>query len=238
MHAESMNRVARRKTRPALVVVPPCVKCYGSAPMGEELPFRCRCGAVRAVAQDVTPETVNRVVCSCKFCRSYARILRGASELTDDWEGTSMFHMSPRHLSFGAGFDQVSCLRLTETGAIRWYTVCCRTPVANTFPHGRVPFMAMMEIFIDRTLVTRPVDQVLGPVRARVNTALSGEEAKRQSARWTDLVGMLFRLLPKLFRWWRRGDHKHFPFFDAETATPVIEPVRVHYRKPVLPAGP
>jgi|GEM_PF-3753016 len=48
-----------------------------------EFSIRCTCGSLTAVASDVSPTTVNRVVCHCLGCRAYAQVLGRASDILD-----------------------------------------------------------------------------------------------------------------------------------------------------------
>lgn len=150
--------------------------------------------------------------------------------MLDAHGGTGIFQMSPKDLRFEIGFDQVACLKLTNSGPLRWHTNCCKTPVANTLANPNQPFMGVFEAFIDSSRLTKPVDEILGPVRARVNTALSPENARPLAGRRIDLISMLMHLGPRFVGWWLRGHHRHSPFFDPESGEPLKTPVRVRYR--------
>jgi Family of unknown function (DUF6151) len=107
-------------------------------PLGHDvvdLPLRCRCGRMRGLASDVSPSTGFRFVCYCKDCQAFARFLERADVL-DPAGGTDIFQMPPRRVKLTVGTDALRCLRFSNK-VLRWYTDCCRTPVANTaaWPH-------------------------------------------------------------------------------------------------------
>src|SRR6202158_3966466 len=95
-----------------------------------DLPLRCRCGRMRGVASNVSPSSGFRFVCYCKDCQAFARFLYRADVL-DPAGGTNILQMPPGRVKLTAGTDAVRCLRLSNK-VLRWYTECCRTPIANT----------------------------------------------------------------------------------------------------------
>src|SRR5258708_39078997 len=98
-------------------------------------PLRCRCGCMRGIASNVSPSSGFRFVCYCKDCQAFARFLDRADVL-DPAGGTNIFHLPPRRVTLTAGTDALRCLSLSNK-VLRWYTECCRTPIANTaaWPH-------------------------------------------------------------------------------------------------------
>ena len=95
-----------------------------------DLPLRCRCGRMRGVASNVSPSTGFRFVCYCEDCQAFARFL-DRTDVLDPAGGTDIFHMPPGRVKLTAGTDAMRCLRLSDK-VLRWYTECCRTPIANT----------------------------------------------------------------------------------------------------------
>ena len=85
---------------------------------------------MRGIASDVSPPTGFRFVCYCKDCQAFAHFLDRADVL-DPAGGTDIFHMPPGRVKLTAGTDALRCLRLSNK-VLRWYTECCRTPIANT----------------------------------------------------------------------------------------------------------
>ena len=189
-----------------------------------ELPIRCFCGEVRGVAREVSGDRINRVVCYCGGCQSYAHFLGCADEMLDEHGGTDIFQMSPRHVEITAGNEHVACVHLTPKGALRWYAACCNTPIGNTLSTSQVPFLGMVHACIDIADKPRSLGAALGRVRARVNgDAARGDPATRPAFDRAP-VSMLLRFAGKLLTWRLRGDHKRSPFFDPQTGEPIVTP--------------
>src|SRR5579871_159514 len=106
------------------------------------VPLRCRCGEVRGIARQVSPKGGFRVVCYCEDCQTFARFLQ-REDVLDAAGGTDIFQMPPARVELVAGLDAVRCLRLSERGVLRWYTDCCRTPIANSAGPG-FPIIGMI----------------------------------------------------------------------------------------------
>src|SRR6516162_5125147 len=130
------------------------------------LPLRCRCGRMRGVASDVSPSTGFRVVCYCKDCQAFARFLERADVL-DPAGGTDIFQMPPGRVKLTAGTDAMRCLRLSNK-VLRWYSDCCRTPIANTAARPHFPLIGVVHSFMDHEAHGRSRDEVLGPPLCRI----------------------------------------------------------------------
>ena len=192
----------------------------------EACPVRCSCGSLRGVARELGPEKVNRVMCYCKFCATFADVLGRSEDMLDERRGSDIFQMSPRKLELSEGLEHLACLRLTKTGAMRFYASCCNTPVANTIANSKVPFMGLSPLMIPWEELGKQREEVLGPVTARVNGRFEPSEAKAMRARKSDLLRMLVRLGPKMLRWHFGGDQAHSPLVDAK-GRPKVEPQQV-----------
>src|ERR1700755_366698 len=124
-----------------------------------ELPLQCRCGRVRGVARDMTPSIGFRFVCYCKDCQAFAHFLK-RPDVLDAAGGTDIVQIPPRHLRLTAGADAVRCLRLSNR-VYRWYTDCCRTPIANT-AGPRFPVVGPIHSFMSDGAEGRTQDEALG----------------------------------------------------------------------------
>jgi hypothetical protein len=131
-----------------------------------DLPLRCQCGRVRGVASNVSPSTGFRFVCYCKDCRAFTRFL-GRADMLDPAGGTDIFQMPPGRVKLTAGTDAMRRLSLTNR-VLRWYTECCRTPIANTLPWRGFPVIGMIHSFMDHEADGRSRDEVLGPPLCRI----------------------------------------------------------------------
>src|ERR1700686_1896327 len=126
-----------------------------------DLPLRCRCGRMRGVAINVSPSSGFRFVCYCKDCQAFARFLDRADVL-DPAGGTDIFHMPPGRVKLTAGTDALRCLRLSSK-VLRWYTECCRTPIANTPAGPGFPVIGMVHFFRPPGADRPPRAGALGP---------------------------------------------------------------------------
>jgi hypothetical protein len=184
-----------------------------------ELPLRCACGAVEAVARRMSPDRVNHVICGCRYCRAYARHLGRDHDMLDSYGGMGVFQMSPRDLLFLRGDNKIECLRITKKGRLRWYADCCNTPIAVTFATRQIPFMSVNCAFIDRSVGNGAVKACLGPIAARVNTR--GKAPNKGLVRF---LAMHMRVGRLISQWRLSGDYKYSPFFDPNTGAPHRSP--------------
>ncbi len=192
-----------------------------------DLPLRCQCRRLTAVVRDVSPRAANRVVCCCKFCQSYARHLGRGDAVLDEWGGTEVVQVRPSRIEFLEGRDQLGCLHLTETGARRWYAQCCKTPIANTMARGHLPFAGLVTYVVDRDALTQPLEEVVGPIIARVNGDFGDQASAMRATRW-DLARMLMHFVPLFGKWYLLGDQRRSPFFGTD-GRPVVTPTRVKH---------
>ena len=134
-----------------------------------DIPIQCECGAVRGVVRDMAPSNTNRAICHCDDCQAFVHYLGRADEVLDEHGGTEVFQVAPGNVEFTAGAEHLACLRLTETGPYRWYTDCCRTPIANTPANWRISFAGLLA----RCLNPGPegsLDAAAGPPGMRIFT--------------------------------------------------------------------
>jgi hypothetical protein len=191
--------------------------------MNTDLPLKCRCGAVQGVVHDVSPSTVNRIVCYCDDCQAFARWLGGEGEILDPHGGTDISQLSPATLELTAGREHLACVRLSPKGLVRWYAACCRTPVGNGLATRRPPFVGLIAPFVDHAADGRPRDEVMGPPQ-RVHLRFArGDRASLGEDRFPlDAIARSVRLMA---RWWLRGDAKRSPLFDEAGALRVTPEV-------------
>src|SRR5690606_34164535 len=104
------------------------------------VPLCCTCGAVRGELD--RRAVYARVVCYCRDCRAFARVL-ARLDILDDAGGTDIVTMRPAGLRFPQGRDQLACLSLGPKGPLRWYAACCGTPVGNTSRNPAFPYVGV-----------------------------------------------------------------------------------------------
>jgi len=118
----------------------------------DHLQLRCRCGHVRGIANQVAPSAGFRFICYCQDCQAFARFL-GRPDVLDPAGGTDIFHMPAARVKLTAGTDAVCCLHFSSR-VFRWYTDCCRTPIANT-AGPRFPVVGLIHSFMDHDLTAQ-----------------------------------------------------------------------------------
>jgi hypothetical protein len=129
------------------------------------LTWGCTCGQVRGTARDIHPGDGARAVCMCADCQAFLTHL-GREDLLDRWRGTDVFPITPDRLTLESGHEHLRCLRLSDKGMFRFYAACCHTPLGNTLG-PKVPFVGVPTAAL-RPPEGQDLDQVLGPVRARM----------------------------------------------------------------------
>jgi hypothetical protein len=159
--------------------------------------LRCRCGSLSGRVDFAKPSRV-RVVCHCGDCRRYARQLGSDA-------ATEIVQVAPDQVTFEAGAEQLRCLRLTDRGLTRWFSACCKTPLANTSRYAWMPFVGLM-----RVVVNGADEGLLGEAR-HVNGP--------HPTPWLTLLRSLRFLLAGFILRRQRPN----PFFDAQGA-PIALP--------------
>ncbi len=184
------------------------------------VPLSCRCGRVRGQARRVSPRAGLRLVCHCDDCQTFAHFLERADDVLDAHGGTEVFQFTPARLTIDEGVDQLRCVKLAPKGPQRWYTACCRTPVANVLP-APMAFASLVQPFYTDAEDPGAHERAMGPVVARVQ----GRYAKGRPAGVEPSVGPLtltragLRLLWATV--WREATPS--PFLD-EAGQPRVAP--------------
>jgi hypothetical protein len=186
-----------------------------------DLPLRCRCGRVRGVASEISPSAGFHLVCYCKDCQAFARFLERLDVL-DVAGGTNIFQMPPRRIQLTAGTDAIRCLRFSER-VLRWYSECCRTPIANTAADPRFPIVGLIHSFIDGEAGGRSSDEVLGPPLCRIYERSATGPLPLNAPPPASLQDFA-RRASKVIGWWARGLARPNPFFEDQTNTPLSVP--------------
>ena len=189
---------------------------------GADLALRCQCGRVRGVASDVSPSTGFRFVCYCKDCQAFARFLERLDVL-DAAGGTDIFQMPTGRVKLTAGMDAVRCLRLSDTGVLRWYTDCCRTPIGNTAASPHFPIVAVIHSFMVHGVGERSREDLLGPPLCRIYER-SAVGPLPPNAPAPPSLKVFARRASQIFGWWVLGLGRPSPFFDDRTNAPSAVP--------------
>lgn len=185
------------------------------------IPLRCRCGTVRGYA-DVAPDTGQRVVCYCDDCQAYLHHL-GRTDAFDAFGGTDIFQTWPAQLVLTEGRSQVRCVQLAKNGMFRFYAGCCRTPIANTLPTSKSPFVGIPSPIMDHDATGLTRDAALGPPSGRTfgKFARGGRPSGADEKVSGRLVAQSMRFLA---RGLLRGKMKPRALFDDATGRPIATP--------------
>lgn len=186
-----------------------------------DLPLRCKCGHVRGVAHGVSPSSGFRLVCYCKDCRAFARIL-ARPDVLDAAGGTDIFQMAPGRLKLTAGVDALRCMRFSEK-VLRWYTDCCRTPIANSAVSPRFPLIGLIHSFMDFEACAGSRDETLGPPLCCIHER-SASGPLPADAPPAAAFGIVTQRASNVHGWWLRGLGRPNPVFDSGTRAPLSTP--------------
>lgn len=178
--------------------------------------IRCSCGQLQGTLKP--RDAYARVVCYCRDCQAYARLL-GREDVLDARGGSDIVAIQPAGLRFTAGQDQLTCLSLSPRGPLRWHSACCNTPLANTGRGPRLPYAGVLVACF--TADPSTTGRAFGPARAAVNTGSAAGAVRPTRLHTAGAVARIGTgvLLAKL-----RGRRRQSPFFVAGTMQPVVEP--------------
>lgn len=187
-----------------------------------DLRLRCTCGKFAGEIKNVSRVRGFRGICLCDDCQAYAHHLDRAKEILDANGGSEIFGAAPSHIKITQGSDLLQCVRLSDKGMLRWFTSCCRTPIANSMPSSRMPFAGVFLLAVDPTHSKSEKDRLLGPIAGRVQGKYGIAPLPPGTSRSAPLrliAGtMLFLVRGILF-----GRSKPSPFFKAD-GSPVVSP--------------
>ncbi len=178
--------------------------------------IQCRCGQLRGLLTATRPS--NHCICYCTDCQAFARHL-GAHDALDKQGGTEIIQAPAANLTFSQGVDTLACLRLTDTGMLRWYTTCCQTPIGNTLANWRVSFVGLIHTCLRAE--GQSLDTSFGPVTMRVSVKSAIGQEKPVSS---GLLDGIAKTIAMIVRARISGAYRRSPFFDPRNGTPVAHP--------------
>jgi Family of unknown function (DUF6151) len=179
--------------------------------------IRCDCGKLRGTLNHNSE--INRCVCYCADCQAFARFLKREHEILDERGGTSIIQTIPANITFTEGIENLTCMRLTTNGMLRWYAVCCNTPIGNTPPTLNLSFIGLIHTCLSSDQTS--LDKAFGPIRMYVNTKSAIGENKPESA---GVLSGTLRVIGMMLKARFDGRYKQTPFFVIELGTPIVVP--------------
>jgi hypothetical protein len=176
-----------------------------------ELKLSCQCGKVQGIAQNVSPQSGNHVICCCDDCQAFAHALKTATPILDEYGGTEIMQLPMSSVALTQGREHLACLRLKPKGLYRWYADCCDTPIGNTM-HARMPFVGIIHNFI---AADDKREQILGPVLAYWLPQFASSPPPITAKHYSK-PRLLWRIATKLLGWKLSGKHQPSAFFDEQ----------------------
>lgn len=171
--------------------------------------FACNCGSLRGHVAAHGIKTGMRVACYCADCRA-TELYHGQPDPAPG--PVDLFQLSPDTVEITQGADHLRLMRLSPKGTLRWYTGCCRTPIANTTAKATLPFAGLRsDLFINK--------DALGKIKAKGFMPQAGKPPKTTGA-FPMALGIFKRLATSLMS----GKWRKTPFFDIETGQPTAKP--------------
>jgi hypothetical protein len=192
--------------------------------MAIDIPIRCECGQLRAVAHDVTPARSNRVMCYCDDCQAFAHFLGRQDQVLDPQGGSDIVQMSAANIEWTQGREQLACVRLSDKGVARWYAGCCRSPIGNTSASPAMPFVGLLGSALAKNGAGPAADEALGTVRGTLWAKFAKDVPGESAPSNRGLAVVVLRFARILIGARLRGEHKRSAFFDPVTSEPIVEP--------------
>jgi hypothetical protein len=187
--------------------------------MAVQIALGCSCGAVTGTVTGVTRRNSRRLSCMCDDCQLYAHFLGSADRMLDALDGTELSYATQSRVFIRCGVEHLQAVKLSEKGMLRFYTSCCRTPVANV-PHPKMAFVGIPRSFMQHDAVAR--DEVLGPLFRRFQGRFGRGELPVGAHLGTPLLPWLAAMISVT---WDSltGKYSPSPFHDA-SGNPVVAP--------------
>ena len=179
--------------------------------------IQCDCGQLKATLN--SNAHVNRCVCYCSDCQAFARFLKKENEILDESGGTDIIQTTPSNITFTEGIENLSCMRLTENGLLRWYAACCNTPIGNTPPNLNISFIGLIHNCLSSD--QNSLDRAFGSARVHVNVESAIGEDKPKPA---GVLSGTLRIIGMMLKARIDGSYKQNPFFRVESGAPVVTP--------------
>jgi len=162
---------------------------------------------------NVSPNTVNRVICDCDDCQAFLHQLDRA-DLLDAQGGSDIIQIAPASLSFVAGRERIVGLRLSPRGLYRWYASCCRMPLGNMLGPA-IPLVGVLAQALE--CETQKPDDLCGPPIGRIFGKYAIDGVPERSTRLNPW--RLARVMRMVLGWRMGGQTWRHPFFDLDRAS-------------------
>lgn len=188
-----------------------------NGPRTDSIHLRCACGALQGSV--AATHRASRAICYCRDCQAFARFLGPATGILNELGGTDIMATTPAFVHFTQGREHVRCMSLSETGLLRWYAGCCRTPIGNTPRTPRLPYVGLVHNCLAAT--PRQLDATFGAAKVAINTESASGPVK--PTQWRTFAAVL-QIMRNVFAARLSGAYRENPFFKPGTAEPIAAP--------------
>ena len=193
----------------------------GGAETGSDLPFSCRCGAVKGVIEKAGPREGDFVVCHCTDCQTFANRFDAGDRVMDEQDaGTPLYQSRCARMRIESGVDELRCIHLTEEATLRWYAGCCDTPLFNSYKNGKIPYVTTLVGNCDEGLRTRLLGEPIGHLFVDDDPACTGAVHR------LSMNTLMRRFFVRMVKDIVSGDRRRSALFDPETLEPISTPTR------------
>ena len=191
----------------------------------------CRCGQTRCAVDVPGSWAGTRLICYCKDCQTAARLHADGADMLSAAGGSDIWQTTPDMIEIDRGVENLKVIRLSPKGLLRWHAGCCGTPMFNTLPNVKLPFVGI----VLRQSELQDVAPVFGKVRCHASTesAVPGRGAPKKDKAFARAG---FLVLQRMFSTWLSGRAKDNPLRQND-GTPIaqIEVITKAQRKSALP---
>ncbi|MBB3035130.1 DUF6151 family protein [Alteriqipengyuania lutimaris] len=188
--------------------------------MARDLPFSCRCGAVRGTIGKAGPRHGDYVVCHCTDCQNFANRFDAAQRVMDGDAGTLLYQSRCARMRIERGLGELRCLHLTEKPTLRWYAQCCDTPMFNTFRNGKIPYVTTLVGNSEAELRGRLLGEPIGHLFVEDDPNDLGPVHRMPMSK------LMRRFFIRMVKDILSGDRRRSPLFDSRTLEPICAPAK------------
>jgi hypothetical protein len=135
--------------------------------MTQHITHTCRCGQTAITITVPAKSAGTRVRCYCADCQTAALLHAGAEDMLTAAGGTDIWQTTPDHIEITKGQAHLKILRLSPKGLFRWHAGCCSTPMLNTLPNLKLPFVGA----VLRQSQSAEADRIYGAVQCHASVA-------------------------------------------------------------------
>lgn len=180
-------------------------------------PLACRCGQLKGYV--VCSGRENRGICYCTDCQSFAKYLGQEATVLDQVGGTEIVQTLSEFVHITEGKDALRCIKLTERGILRWFTVCCKTPIANTPDNVNLAFVGLVHNCLEGQ--GHQHAESFGTIKMAAFTESATSQLKPKSY---GVPSAMMRIVILLLKARIFGGYKKNPFFNLETGQAISPP--------------